>query len=50
LGYPRKFIYATIGFKGEIMTENIARLADGEPLISQDMANKYLAYLESLKK
>jgi hypothetical protein len=32
------------------MTENIAKLVDGESLISQDMADKYIAFVESLKK
>ena len=32
------------------MTENMARLVDGEPMISQDMADKYIAFVESLKK
>jgi hypothetical protein len=31
------------------MTE-IAKLVDGEPLISQDMADKYIAFVESTKK
>jgi hypothetical protein len=32
------------------MTEPLAKLSDGEPLIPHPLVEKYIAYVESLKK
>jgi hypothetical protein len=47
LGIPSKIFICYNDTKGETMTDIIAKLVDNEPLISQDMADKYLAFLES---